>query len=297
MTTSELRVGTFNVKDGGDDRLFTGVSQALAAQRLDLLAVQEAKHWDREDEYRARMLGRLLGMVPLLAPSRSHGCHIALYYRPATLTCLGWKPDAAEGKFHHTLARAQFEAVGGQMLLVLATHLAPFSGERRLEEAGWFTEYAGTALPALVLGDLNVPGLGDVDPDWDTVPAHLHSRHRLVDSDGSWGDSDRRAMQVLLQSGWRDAAAPAPGTGPAAPTVGHWPDSERWTHRSDFVLTNPRVQVGHAWVLDTDLTRSASDHLPQLATLTPTTAPALRDAATAAKPRALPPDARRAGTQ
>ncbi|MEY9848293.1 endonuclease/exonuclease/phosphatase family metal-dependent hydrolase [Streptacidiphilus sp. BW17] len=265
---SELRIGTYNVMNGGGAELFTSISSMLDEQRLDLLAVQEAKHWDAEDGYRMWTLGRLLGMVPLLAPSSSHGCHVVVYYRPSRLSCLGWKPDAAEHTFHHTLARGQFEAPGGQPFTVLATHLAPFDGGKRLQEAGWFTEYAGSTQPALALGDLNTPGLGDEDPDWGTVPAHLHSRHRLANPDGTPGDSDRRAMQLLLHAGWIDAAAPAAGAGPGAPTVGHWPGSERWLHRSDFILANAAVRADRAWVIDNDLTRTASDHLPQLAEVT-----------------------------
>lgn len=262
--SARLRVGSYNVMDGGQDR-WSGQLRLLASLDLDLLGIQEAKHWDRTDYARVHETAEALGMQPLFAPSQSHGCHLVLFYRWPRIQCRRFRADISCGRFHHAASRAQFTVDGvDEPLWVLHTHLHPFSPGVRLTEAGWLTEYANPDRLAVIIGDLNTGGLMDKDPDdWDQVPVHLHSRHRLVLPDGSYGGSDRRAMSALTKAGFVD---PPEQLGMEPPrTAGHWGHgSEPYDRRSDFVLLSRRLApaVHDHRVVDTAETQRLGDHLP-----------------------------------
>ncbi|WP_255311696.1 endonuclease/exonuclease/phosphatase [Streptomyces sp. PTY087I2] len=255
-----LRVSSYNVMDGGQDRWLAQLD-VLAAQDLDILGLQEAKHWDRDDRRRLFETAEALGMQAQLALSRSHGCHVAFLYRWPRVQCLGWRPDISDGKFHHTVARAKLK-VDGVDLTALLGHLSPMCPCIRLSETGFLTEY-GNELALLIL-DANSGGIGDPEPDdWDRVPAHLHSRHRIMLPDGTYGGCDRRAMDALLRAGFVDPPRQLGMTPPR--TAGHWGrGSEPWDRRSDYVLLSRRLAPGlrSHYVLDTAETRKLGDHLP-----------------------------------
>lgn len=224
-----LRVGSYNVMDGGGDRWPAQV-QLLAAQNLDILGIQEAKHWDRSGRARVYQTAEALGMQALFAPSQHHGCHLVLLYRWPSVSCLAFDPDISAGVFHHAASRAKFAVDGiDEPLWVIHTHLNPFSPSARLTETGWLTEYAAPSHLSLIIGDLNSGGLtstgADREPDdWDLVPAHLYSRHRLVLPDGTYGGNDRRAMSALGSSTRRSISVSIPrvrqATGGAAASRG-----------------------------------------------------------------------------
>ncbi|WP_409496846.1 hypothetical protein [Amycolatopsis sp. cmx-11-12] len=146
--------------------------------------------------------------------------------------------------------------------------------------------------PTLVGGDWNgvsadqaganvrVPDGWIIAPDYDRDPYHF--RHgepgRSVDwhrefafqcrtwtnRDGSRGwEADRSAGQILRDGGLIDAAAILKA--PWAATVGHWDgDDVCGPRRLDIVRTTPDVvpALVSCEVIDSDLTRRASDHLP-----------------------------------
>lgn len=264
-----FRVGSYNVMDGGGDGdRWPAQLKLLASQNFDILGIQEAKHWDRHGRARMHQLAEALGMQPLFAPSQHHGCHLVLLYRWPRVRCLSFEPDISFGSFHHAASRAQFTIAGmDRPLTVIHTHLHPFSPAARLVETGWLTEYANDDLFSILLGDLNTVGLtgigADQDPaDWGLVPKHLHSRHRLVLPDGTYGGCDRRAMSALIKAGYVD---PPQHLGIAPPrTAGHWRrGSEPWDRRSDYVLLSVGlIPTFHSHVvLDTSRTRRLSDHL------------------------------------
>lgn len=208
--SSLLRVGSYNIMDGGEDR-WAGQMDLLASLDLDVLGVQEAKHWERHDHARLHTTAAALEMQALFAPSKSHGCHLVLFYRWPRVNCARFQPDISGGRFHHTASRALLE-VDGLALQVLHTHLHPFAPSARLKEAGWLTEYAADDGLSLLIGDLNTSGLGDPDPaDWEQVAAHLHSRHRQMLADGSYGGTDRRAMHALMNAGFVDPRGTSDG--------------------------------------------------------------------------------------
>lgn len=83
----------------------------------------KAKHWDQKDSERVYATAERLGMQPLLARSRSHGCHLVTYYRWPRVQCLGFSPDVACGNFHHTVLRARMRITGvREPIVLLHTH-------------------------------------------------------------------------------------------------------------------------------------------------------------------------------
>ncbi|MYW03329.1 hypothetical protein GT354_49915, partial [Streptomyces sp. SID3343] len=110
--------------------------------------------------------------------------------------------------------------------------------------------------------DLNTIGADDPEPDWDLFPPRLHSRHRLVLPDGTFGPADRRAIRSLAAAGFVDPFAYLE-VGPI-PTVGHFDPREPDEHRSDHILVSPGLadRILDCGVVTTRQAKRASDHLP-----------------------------------
>ncbi|MEO3972471.1 endonuclease/exonuclease/phosphatase family protein [Streptomyces sp. CAU 1734] len=275
VTAQPLRAVTWNLRcggiDDGSERRLRAQGRILAGLRPDLLALQECTHWDEQEERRLLWMCRNLGMEAVhMARSRvgDGRNHTTLLYRPSALRLVG-RRTLGDQVFHHALIRARLRPVAAgeadhSDFLALATHLAHTDGETRLREARWLTDYAG-AFPgtpgrALLLGDLNCSGVYDTDPpDWSLVPHNLHSRYRRVTADGRFGAMDRRAVRVLLASGWTD---PQTFTRhPRTPTVGYAYANEPVPLRLDHILVRDLPVTAYR-THDTPEARAASDHLP-----------------------------------
>lgn len=272
-----LRAVSWNLHLGGVDgvleRRLRTQAQVLAALQPDVLALQECTFWDEHEHRRLLWMAHELGMVPARMERSRIGDgrnHTALLYRPTTLRLVGQRALGV-GVFHHALIRARLRPLQAEDasddLLVFATHFTYSDGDSRLREARWLTGCAGegAGLPerAVLLGDLNCSGLLDTDPeDWGGVARALHARYRLVDEEGRFGAMDRRALQVLLHSGWTD---PQSLIGEwRAPTVGHGgvdEGEEPVPLRLDHILVRGLPVTAYR-THDTPLARQASDHLP-----------------------------------
>ncbi|MFF9478083.1 endonuclease/exonuclease/phosphatase family protein [Streptomyces sp. NPDC014733] len=266
MTEQLLRVGTYNIRDGGAPDSQDFERQLALVAGLDILGIQEAKDWDRDRQRRLRHTASALGMEPLLTPSASHGCHLLLLIRTPRVQIIEHTPNIAPADFHHAASRTLIEA-DGHRITVLHTHLNPASPDMRLAETGWLTEYAEQGRRSLLIGDLNTVGPDDPEPpSWDAIPPHLHSRHRQVLPSGGHGGLDRRAIRALTAVGYADPAAHLGQ--PPTPTAGYWPGGEEWEHRSDFVLPSEALAPALTdWrVIDNPVARTSSDHLPGIAT-------------------------------
>lgn len=271
--TDTARLVTYNTLTGGidsDGSEWRRQQQIefLASLNADVIALQELRGWDEGGWWRLWALANALGMVPLppVLSTRGRGNHLALLYRPQTIRIEDYESDAARGAFYHGLGRARLHIREHPLLTVLFTHLCFLGGAERYAEAQWLTgygdSYEGDPQRVVLLGDLNTIGPHDVEPEWSRIPANLRSRHCHLTAGGSFGDTDRRAIQLLALAGFHD---PFDVLGEKPPrTVGYWSPAEQVDHRSDFILANWHVvdQIAAATVHDTETTRALSDHLP-----------------------------------
>ncbi|MEU3973411.1 endonuclease/exonuclease/phosphatase family protein [Streptomyces bacillaris] len=254
--------------DGADESRLRVQTEILADLAPDILCLPECTWWDEADERRLWQTAHRLGLAPVNMVRSYVGDgrnHTTLFYRPSRLQLIGRRTLGA-GVFHHALIRARLRPVeaggeGAPDFLAFGTHFSHLDGDARLREARWLTDYGGEfpGVPprAILLGDLNTP---DREPeDWSLIPKNLHSRYRLVLPNGEFGGSDRRALQVLLNSGWSD---PQELTGEErAATVGYFYPNEPVPWSLDYGLVSGlKVTAYRTYV--TSAAESASDHLP-----------------------------------
>ncbi|SCG72114.1 exodeoxyribonuclease-3 [Micromonospora coxensis] len=191
---------TWNIRTGGRDRggpdrlgLVTGV---IAAERPDLLALQELRDFDRGGLL-ADVAGRV-GMRPHLARS-CFGQPVAVLVRPPLRVR---RAGPVRRPFHHAAARVVVDTSAGP-LTVFSAHLSPYSGGRRRMEADWLAAAVRRAAGELTLlaGDLNT-----LDPTVDHtarlagLPALYRRRHLRRDG----RTVDTRAVSRLLAAGLVD---------------------------------------------------------------------------------------------
>ncbi|GAA2254231.1 hypothetical protein GCM10010232_49040 [Streptomyces amakusaensis] len=261
------------IDEDGEQRRLAQIDR-ITSWEPDLLWVTEATGWHLHGERRFRELAEATGMEYLRpVPSYIGDGHnqSALFHRPTRVHAVAGPPGAV-GAFHHGLMRAVCTTADGRRFLVLGTHLAHSSGERRLEEAHHLSDYGSAFGPwpsdALLVGDMNVPAPGDTEPeDWDAIPRNLHHRYREILPGGRFGGYDRRAVDLLIASGWRDAQDEVPGP-VRAPTTGHWYDNEKVPMRLDQAYATGRIRVlDYRTLVDDELDR-LSDHRPITVTFT-----------------------------
>ena len=203
-----LRLMTWNIKNGGGDRL-DAIMAVIRRERPDVLALQELRGFDQPRRMGA-FAGRI-GMTPHLARS-AFGQPVAVLVRPP----LGMTARAAvRWRLHHAAAVAVVPTAAGP-LTVVSTHLNPFAPYRRMREARWLAARYGSARRLVVLaGDLNA-----LDPGTDHTEelAGLAPRYRRRHQDPG-GGADTRAIAAFAAAGFVDLWAPlGAGDGRTAPT-------------------------------------------------------------------------------
>ncbi|MDW5330076.1 endonuclease/exonuclease/phosphatase family protein [Plantactinospora sp. KLBMP9567] len=266
---------TYNIKNGGrdgaDPSRLDRVLQVVTEQRPDVLALQELRGL-RRDRDRLDTMARRLGMRAYLAGGWFGQPVAVLVRRPVEAVLVA----PVRRPFHHGAQRVLLDTDRGP-LTVFSTHLHPYSGRRRLREAGWLVGAAGRggpdrrALPdrlVLLMGDLNTldPG-GRHDERIGRLPPEYRGRHLMPDG----VTVDTRAVAALYRSGLVDLFRPEgadlstdraepPHTVPTSAGGG----VEFTEMRLDYLLGTPplarlaqppRVVTGGA-------AESASDHYP-----------------------------------
>ncbi|WP_253289778.1 hypothetical protein [Verrucosispora sioxanthis] len=162
--------------------------------------------------------------------------------------------------FHHAAQRVVVGTAAGP-LTVLGTHLDPYSGTRRLVEAGWAAGAVRTDRDGLALlaGDLNTldPYAEHADRVGRLPPGY---RRRHLRRDGRTVET--RAVARLLAAGLVDLGADAGPTVPTAHGGAEFPDV-----RLDYLLATPTLatHLTHVEVVRTPHTDHASDHYPLVA--------------------------------
>ena len=247
-----LRVMTYNLLHGGRPDRLPAIMAVIADARPDVLALQELG---------AMTARRFAGLATDLG-MRGH-MSASWFGQPVGLLARDGVTIRHAGRvrrpFHHGAPVLTIDTSLGP-LTVLAAHLHPLSGSRRLREARWLAAYAAARRPALVMGDLN-----SLDP-WDDHAqrlADLHRRYRgrHVRRDGT---VDTRAIATLTGAGLVDVFRHTGSVGRqyTAPTDGPW-GAEFSRMRLDYILATPEL-AEHASSCRT-LDTNASDHYPVVA--------------------------------
>lgn len=284
------------------------VHEVIRGVDADVLAVQELIADHSEPQAKAKLAGGQLAALaeavgldcwhrrdePAVALGSKY-FHVGLLWRPG-ITPVRWRAVSGPA-FEHAIAVADLD-VGGRVVRFGSYHATPFGRHQRADEA----ERVLAAMtrpgrpPAVVGGDWNAVSADrrrteggrwvyyDPDPyaDW---PEHDDLVYQAVPvyDDTATGPApirrwraDRAAGEVLYASGLFDTAV-ALGA-PWIATTGHWrghqdpaADDPFGARRIDTVRVTGHVVPAlrtHA-VVDTELTRSASDHLPVVVEIDP----------------------------
>lgn len=171
--------------------------------------------------------------------------------------------------FHHAAQQVSIDTDRGP-LTVLSAHLHPYSGRRRLREAGWLIGAARRSGPTagslsdrlvLLMGDLN--SLDPWTPHDDRVgrlPAAYRGRHLMPDG----VTVDTRTIAALHHAGFVDLCRQSGGEPPdTVPTSAG--GGVEFTHmRLDYLLATPPLArlAHHPRVIRGGTAESASDHYP-----------------------------------
>ena len=255
-----LRVVTWNIREGGADRL-GAIIAVLRRERPDLLALQELRGFTRHGGLRMRGLANALGMVGHLAGS-VFGQPVAVLVRPPLRSM---ESSAVTWRLHHAAAMVTVPTTAGPLTMV-GTHLNAISPYRRLREATWLAaQCRSRAGLVLLAGDLNAlaPGV-----DHTAAIARLDPRHRRRHL-GPDGTPDTRAIAVFEQAGLRDLwRARGSGDGRTVPTT-RGGGTEFGQMRLDYLLATPALaaRVRQVRVVRGGETEYASDHYPLRAEL------------------------------
>ncbi|QFG22864.1 endonuclease/exonuclease/phosphatase family protein [Actinomadura sp. WMMB 499] len=253
-----LRVGTYNLRDGGLDGASAARNDArlkaqltmLATLRLDLLGLQEAK-WGSHGHVRLEQVARWLGMTwKCLVRSNFHGCDIAVLVREGDGIAVTRERHLIGPPFTHAHADVELQIAGRtRPVRFMVGHAAPSSPTLRLAEAELIGVYRN--IDVVYAADFNAAALNE-DPDVQGVDP-LHVARKL----------DTRPAEELQASGFIDIGA---HLGDRTPTVGHT-RSDRLAYRCDRIYTTlPRGSItGHRVVQEH---RPLSDHRPVWAELT-----------------------------
>jgi endonuclease/exonuclease/phosphatase family metal-dependent hydrolase len=264
---------TWNIRTGGRDRGGTDrlerVVRVVTAQRPDVLGLQELRDFDRGD--RLIRLADATGMRPYLARS-CFGQPVAVLVRPPGRVT---RVAPVRRPFHHAAQRVVVLTDAGP-LTVLTAHLNPYSGVRRLIEAGWLAGALRRASGPMVvlMGDLN-----SLDPWTDhaeridrLAPAyrsrHLRRDGRTVDT-RTIARLHRAGLLDLFRAATRRGAAPGTpdGEGLTAPTATGGVEFSGM--RLDYILGTPPVAAltRDCRVIRGGEAEHASDHYPVVADL------------------------------
>ncbi|HTJ72694.1 MAG TPA: endonuclease/exonuclease/phosphatase family protein [Actinospica sp.] len=287
-----IKIVTWNLKDlfraGARETRVGAIGQVLKQIEADIVCVQEIRGADP-----GRSLARLGeaagldwrarpgwidyedgdGELPTAAVGIGDAdFHVGLLWREDFTPIPGtWRQiGRAQGGLWHAAASIDLQVGGPVPLTVVSCHLDPFRPEARFSEAARIVSLTQDKT-AMVGADYNGPS-ADRRTDgsyYDPDPIEQRGWHSAATYQVAWDDDpnaaprvDRRAAERLRRAGLVDAAAVLDA--PWQPSCGHWPDDPHGPRRIDRILATPTAKpalVSYA-VVDTEITRALSDHLP-----------------------------------
>ncbi len=256
-----LRVMTYNILEGGQDRLDVIASVVRAAQP-DILGVTEANGWD--DVNRLHAVGDALGMRGVIGRATS-GFHVAL------LTREPWKIESSGAEFYpffHAALWAKIRLDADRVLTAVVAHLNPFSPQGRLAEIRALCRHAMPGERALLMGDFNCMAPGDeVDPSVLELPRNILAR--FVKDGKEPIEFDRREIELAEWAGFVDVYRKLNKKKPGWTLMTtRYGAALRSRMRIDFLFATPRFaqRAVSAEVIESVESRRASDHYPLTAT-------------------------------
>lgn len=256
-----MKIMTYNIYRGGEERLPL-IQQIIESEQPDVLAIQEACHWMESGRFDA--IGDLLNIPSSQRIySRSHPrsasgriYDLALYSRfPVVTSKVFHDPETVWHSLLHVTLDHPF------LKNVIVVHLSPKDEDWRMKEVNRLTELLHTAKTqgCLLLGDLNALSPYDQYPS--SLAAELQERGIV-----KFGNPSRFDMiQKLLDAGWVDGLNLEQKAIPLQMTVREGSeDKDHLNLRLDYIFVNrPLVsRIQKLSILDTEMSRKASDHFP-----------------------------------
>ena len=256
---------TYNVYRGGEDR-FESIKKVIAAERPDILAVQEACEW--ESSGRFREIGHLLKIADAQMkishsyPRSSSGrvYDIAFYSRYPITTCnVVTDPDNVWHSFLFATVKTPTP------LHVLVAHLSPKTEDWRLREVprinGLLTQHSNE--PMFLMGDLN--SLSPADPYPPSLLKQLQ-QHGI----SKFGNDALRfdVITALQRAGWIDMLGlQGVGQGFHITVTEQSEDADHLDLRLDYIFANKilAAKITDVRVASSVLIKKASDHSPVVA--------------------------------
>jgi endonuclease/exonuclease/phosphatase family metal-dependent hydrolase len=260
---AKMRIMTYNILNGGESKV-GGVEnrgdivrKVIAAQKPDIVGLDECANWQRDNAGALRRFERALDMSAVMAVT--HGLNVSLLVRRG-LPILEVLTDTKRQA--HGLVVVEVAAPDGMPLKIFVTHLNPFKPDERMKEVAEIVRYIGKDERCVVMGDLN----------------SLSGRDKFKIEDIPENSRGRFAMDGAIHTGVIDALEKAglvdayrlkrPEPKPSDRTVGTT-ISEDKAHagtrlRLDyiFITANLTPAVQSVEVIQTDETNHASDHFP-----------------------------------
>ncbi len=265
-----MKLLSYNVKDGGlderGDRL-DALIEVVRAADPDILCVMEAAGWHpvgRPGQSGAR-LARFeagVGMRGWILETGS-ASSIGTFLRPGVFPA---DVSAARGTFFHGALVLTLAAEQSRPLVVVATHLHPFSATMRAAEAealSWLAARASRSGPVVLVGDLNSVSAEDAARGLQPTQPAEGWNVRLLDSRGDLDFTPvARLKRAVLVDCYRKMNRSV--YGPTDPTPAF--DHGEAGLRIDFVLASPDLasRLESCRVVTEPPAESASDHYPLL---------------------------------
>lgn len=272
-----LRVMTYNLLEGGSDRVMGDRTEPILAvlreQAPDIAGIVEANGF--QDEARRRLFEEATQSRSFVGIAAT-GFHVCiLVSRRLDVTWHAPEP----GRFFHAALALGIEVPGPvgpapvrstelvRRLTIVTAHLDPFSPEARLAEARILARHADPKKRVILMGDFNSLPPGDsVDPSVLALPPRVLARHISAPSDEP--RIDTRAHDLLMWAGLEDVYRTLNPKKPGWTLLTTRFAAElRSRMRMDYIYaTEPLLKKAvRAEVIESDLTRRASDHYPIVA--------------------------------